>query len=211
MLATAFVAFANHVLDPAPWAREKLSAHAGKTALFDVFPARLAIAVAADGKVQPAPPEALPAVTIRLTHLTLLEVLAGGEEAWRKAEISGDTDFAAVISQVVSNLRWDVEEDLSRVVGDVERDQVAAGGQHLAELHEYRPECFQREAQTLSPRPLEAAPEQQPRSQQAQPAHPGMRKKKFVQPETQRDVHDLEQPQRVHDRDGVCAALPLSF
>ena len=97
MLAAAFVAFANHVLDPAPWAREKLSAHAGKTALFDVFPARLAIAVAADGRLQPAPPEALPAVTIRLTHLTLLEVLADGEEAWRKAEISGDTDFAAVI------------------------------------------------------------------------------------------------------------------
>jgi ubiquinone biosynthesis accessory factor UbiJ len=119
MLATAFVAFANHVLDPAPWAREKLSAHAGKTALFDVFPARFAIAVTADGKLQPAAPEAVPAVTIRLTHLTLLQVMAGGEEAWRKAEIS------AVISQVASNLRWDVEEDLSRLVGDIAAHRMA--------------------------------------------------------------------------------------
>ena len=132
MLATAFVAFANHVLDPAPWAREKLSAHAGKTALFDVFPARLAIAVAADGKLQPAPPETVPAVTIRFTHLTLLEVMAGGEEAWRKAEISGDTDFAAVISQVASNLRWDVEEDLSRVVGDIAAHRMAQAGRVAA-------------------------------------------------------------------------------
>jgi ubiquinone biosynthesis protein UbiJ len=100
--------------------------------LFDVFPARLAIAVTVDGKLRPAPPEALPAVTIRLTHLTVLQVMAGGEEAWRKAEISGDTDFAAVISQVASNLRWDVEEDLSRVVGDIAAHRMAQAGRTAA-------------------------------------------------------------------------------
>lgn len=132
MLAAAFVAFANHVLESAPWAREKLSAHAGKTALFDVFPARLAIGVTADGRLQPAPKEALPAVTVRLTHLTLLEIFANGEEAWRKAEIAGDTDFAAVISVVASNLRWDVEEDLSRVVGDIAAHRMAQAGRAAA-------------------------------------------------------------------------------
>lgn len=132
MLAAAFVAFANHVLEPAPWAREKLRAHAGKTALFDVFPARLAIAVTADGNLQPAPPEALPAVTIRLTHLTMLGIFADGEEAWRKAEIAGDTDFAAAISMVASNLRWDVEEDLSRVVGDIAAHRMAQAGRAAA-------------------------------------------------------------------------------
>lgn len=132
MLAAGFIAFANHVLEPAPWARAKLSAHAGKTALFDVFPARLAFAVAADGRLQPAPPEAAPAVTIRLTHLTLLAVLADGEEAWRKAEVTGDADFAAVISQVASNLRWDVEEDLSRVVGDIAAHRMARAGRAAA-------------------------------------------------------------------------------
>jgi len=132
MLAAGFIAFANHVLEPAPWARAKMSAHAGKTALIDVFPARLAFAVAADGRLQPAPPEAAPAVTIRLTHLTLLEVLGDGEEAWRKAEVTGDADFAAVISQVASNLRWDVEEDLSRVVGDIAAHRMARAGRAAA-------------------------------------------------------------------------------
>ncbi len=132
MIAAAFVAFANHVLESAPWAREKLSAHAGKTALFDVFPGRLAVAVAADGNLRPAAPEDAPAVTIRLTHLTLLEVLADGEEAWRKADIAGDTEFAAVISQVASNLRWDVEEDLSRVVGDIAAHRMAQAGRAAA-------------------------------------------------------------------------------
>lgn len=132
MLAAAFIAFANHLLESALWARDKLSAHAGKTALFDVYPARLAFAVAADGRLQPAPPDATPAVTIRLTHLTLLGVLADGEEAWRKAEVVGDTDFAAVISQVASNLQWDVEEDLSRVVGDIAAHRMAQAGRSAA-------------------------------------------------------------------------------
>jgi ubiquinone biosynthesis protein UbiJ len=132
MLDAAFIAFANHVLEPAQWARNKLSAHAGKTALFDVFPARLTLAVAADGRLQAAPPEAMPAVTIRLTQLTLIELLADGEEAWHKAEVVGDTDFAAVISQVASNLRWDVEEDLSRVVGDIAAHRMAQAGRSAA-------------------------------------------------------------------------------
>ena len=132
MLAAVFVTFANHLLEPAPWARDKLSVHAGKTALFDVFPARLAFAVAADGRLQPAPPEASPAVTIRLTHLTLLEVLADGEGAWRKADVAGDTDFAAAISQVASNLRWDLEEDLSRVIGDIAAHRMAQAGRAAA-------------------------------------------------------------------------------
>jgi len=132
MFASAFVAFANHVLESAPWARDKLTAHAGKTALFDVFPGRIAIEVAADGSLRPAPAEAAPAVTIRLTHLTLLEVLTDSETAWRKAEIAGDTDFAAVISQVAANVRWDVEEDLSRVVGDIAAHRLAQAGRAAA-------------------------------------------------------------------------------
>jgi ubiquinone biosynthesis protein UbiJ len=71
-------------------------------------------------------------VTIRLSHLTLIEVLVDGEEAWRKAEVVGDTDFAAVISQVASNLRWDVEEDLSRVIGDIAAHRVAQAGRAAA-------------------------------------------------------------------------------
>lgn len=132
MLASAFVAFANHVLESAPWASDKLTAHAGKTALFEVFPGRIAIEVAADGSLLPAPAEAAPAVTIRLTHLTLLEVLTDGEKAWRKADIAGDTDFAAVISQVAANVRWDVEEDLSKVVGDIAAHRMAQAGRAAA-------------------------------------------------------------------------------
>ena len=51
------------------------------------------------------------AVVIRITHAALLKVLAGEEDAWRKADVEGDTELAAVIARLAANLRWDIEED----------------------------------------------------------------------------------------------------
>jgi ubiquinone biosynthesis protein UbiJ len=132
VLAAAISRFANHVLAPAGWAREKLAAHAGKVAQFEVPPARFALLVGADGLVQPADAAAEPAVTIRFDRAALLETLADREQAWRKARVEGDTTFASAISQVAANLQWDVEEDLSRVFGDIAAHRMAQAGKAAA-------------------------------------------------------------------------------
>lgn len=128
MFAAPFSAFVNHLLVTAAWARESLAEHAGKVALFEVFPVRVAVAVDADGRLRAAPAGAAPAVTIRLKHASALQILAEGEKAWRKADIEGDTGFASAISKVAANLRWDVEEDLSRVFGDIAAHRMATAG-----------------------------------------------------------------------------------
>lgn len=132
MPARPFVAAVNHLLTGADWARRKLAPHAGKIAAFDVFPARFAVEVSAEGMLKAAGADAPAAVTIRLTHLNLPALLAGGESAWRSAEVEGDAEFAAAISQVAANLRWDAEEDLSRVVGDVAAHRLADAGRAWA-------------------------------------------------------------------------------
>ncbi len=132
MLAVPFSAFVNHVLAPAQWARDSLADHAGKIAVFDLFPLRVAVIVESDGTLRAAPEHATPAVTIRLNYATALQILAEGEEAWRKAAVEGDTEFAAAISRVAANLRWDVEEDLSRVFGDIVAHRMAATGRSAA-------------------------------------------------------------------------------
>jgi ubiquinone biosynthesis protein UbiJ len=132
MIAAAFSRFANHVLAPANWAREKLAVHAGKVALFEVLPVRFALLVGADGLVQPADAAATPAVTIRFERFALLQTLADREQAWRKAQVEGDTAFASVISQVAANLQWVVEEDLSRVFGDIAAYRMAQAGRAAA-------------------------------------------------------------------------------
>jgi ubiquinone biosynthesis protein UbiJ len=132
MLAAPFSVFVNHLLARAAWARDCLALHAGKTALFEVFPLRVAVAIDAGGTLRAAPPDAVPAVTVRLTHSALLQIMAHGEDAWRQANVEGDTEFAAAVARVAGHLRWDIEEDMSRVFGDIVAHRVAEAGRSAA-------------------------------------------------------------------------------
>ncbi len=115
----ALPAAINHLLVDEPWARAQLAAHVGKTLNVVLSPFTIRLAVAPDGSVVRAPAEAVADTTITLPPSTITRVLAGGAEAAsRDARISGDADFAQAVSMLVRNLRWDVEEDLSKVIGD---------------------------------------------------------------------------------------------
>lgn len=46
-------------------------------------------------------------------------------------KIEGDVQLAAELGWLADNLRWDVEEDLSRIVGDVPAHAIAGAGQRL--------------------------------------------------------------------------------
>jgi ubiquinone biosynthesis protein UbiJ len=132
MFAATASRIANHLLAPAEWAREKLAPHAGKAARFELPPGQVTLQVAAGGLVEPAPADAQPAVVVRFRAEAALRTLADREQAWRSANIEGDTAFAADISHVAANLGWDVEEDLSKVVGDIAAHRMAQAGRSAA-------------------------------------------------------------------------------
>lgn len=132
MFARACCQYANHLLEPAAWARESLAAHAGKVVAIEMFPVRLAVAVNATGLLQAAPPGANADARIRLTPATALQILAQGEAAWRQADVQGDTEFAATIARIAANLPWDFEEDLSGLFGDVAAHRLALAGRAAA-------------------------------------------------------------------------------
>ena len=119
MFDPAAIAFINHLLRGASWAREDLRRFAGRTARFEAAPFALSLTMLDSGEVVMAAADAAPDVTIKLTPGLMLRLAAREETAWREIEVSGDTDFAAVINHLARNLRWDVEEDLSRVFGDI--------------------------------------------------------------------------------------------
>lgn len=81
-----------------------------------------------NGEVVPAAADAVPAVTLKLTPGLMLRFAARDEAAWKEVEVAGDTDFAAAINHLARNLRWDVEEDLSRVFGDIAAHRMAETG-----------------------------------------------------------------------------------
>lgn len=125
MLAHVLSSSVNHLLHANSWARDKLAPFAGKTAQFDCPPLIIALTVQEGGEIVPAFDNATPDVTIIVTPGLMLRLLARDETAWTEAKISGDTEFAAAVNYLVRNLRWDAEEDLSRLVGDVAAHRMA--------------------------------------------------------------------------------------
>lgn len=128
MIEPAAAASINHLLRSAGWAREALLPHAGKAARFEVLPLILTLTVLASGEVAAAAPGVAPSVTLRFTPGLVLRLAAQDENAWREVEVVGDAEFAATINQLVRQLRWDIEEDLSRFFGDVAAHRMAATG-----------------------------------------------------------------------------------
>jgi ubiquinone biosynthesis protein UbiJ len=113
------VAFVNHLLESAPWARERLAPFAGRTSRVALAPLPdLRFVVLEDGRLATSEaPEAHLVVTLKPGALPLL---ARRDEALlREIEFTGDDELAATLQVLFRNLEWDVEEDLSRVLGDV--------------------------------------------------------------------------------------------
>jgi ubiquinone biosynthesis accessory factor UbiJ len=130
--ATAFesaaAGFINHLLRAASWARGELKTYTGRTLRIEVAPFAFSLTVLESGEIGPAAAGAIPAVTVKLTPGLMLRIAARDEKAWREMDITGDTDFASAIHHVARDLRWDVEDDLSRVFGDVVAHRMAVAG-----------------------------------------------------------------------------------
>jgi ubiquinone biosynthesis protein UbiJ len=130
--SSAALAF-NHLLEQQPRWRERLARHAGMS--FDIgappLPgARLEILesgqVAAGGAGTP------PGLTVRINPLALPLLLARSQEALKYVETTGDEALATTVRELLIELRWDFEEDLSRVVGDVAAHRAAQAGRDAA-------------------------------------------------------------------------------
>jgi ubiquinone biosynthesis protein UbiJ len=120
--------FVNHLLRGASWARDGLKPFAGRTVRIEALPFAFALTVVENGEIIAAASAAAPDVTLRVTPGLLLRLAARDENAWREIDIAGDADFASAIHHVARNLRWDIEEDLSRVFGDITAHRMAEAG-----------------------------------------------------------------------------------
>ena len=139
------VLLVNHVIAAEPAALERLRPHAARTMQIELtgWPALLPAVGPFAFRVSPAglvewlpeasslPPDLRVAVDIANPALALTRIVAGERPA---VTVSGDAAFASDIDWLIDNLRWDIEDDLGRIVGqrpahEVARlARVAAGG-----------------------------------------------------------------------------------
>lgn len=135
MLDEAFLAVANHLLRNAEWARARLGAHAGKRVCIRVSPLSFHFTIDTDGLLVPRAAEAPIDATLEVPASRVPAWLVQPDAATRAARVSGDADLAEAISFVAANLRWDFEEDLSRLVGDVAAHRI---GEAIRSLERWR-------------------------------------------------------------------------
>jgi len=103
-----------------PWARERLRAHAGKTARLVFGGTRIVLTVTPVGLVEAADPAVAPDVTLTVASDRLPELMSA-DPARRMAavRIEGDAALAQVVGDLARDLRWDVEDELAGLIGDI--------------------------------------------------------------------------------------------
>ena len=123
-LAQVGLSALNHVLRQQVWARDRLRAHAGRVVRMVVVSplGRLSAdsRITLDGILETTANEA-PSVTLVLTPSVnaVFDTLRGGPQALAgHLKVEGDAMVAAAVAEIAQHLRWEVEEDLSQVVGD---------------------------------------------------------------------------------------------
>lgn len=133
MISSTFTQFLNHLLAQESWARAVLQKHAGKLACIDLEVLQIRVRVAADGYVQSVSDmQVQEDVRLNMKLADLPLIAQDSTRAVSYVKIEGDADFAQAISQLSQDLRWEVEDDLSRVVGDIAARRVVSGGRQIA-------------------------------------------------------------------------------
>ena len=121
----------NRLLEREAWARARLAPFAGCTVelVSPPFPS-LRFTILPGGTVEAGGDEA--ALTVRLKPDALLNLARGPEYFVRSLDAAGDARLASEILALARHLRWDVEEDLSRLVGDVAAHRLAESARAFA-------------------------------------------------------------------------------
>lgn len=113
------VLFLNHVLMQESEAMERLVRQKGRIARVQWRAYSIALVITPAGLLNLAPEGAQPDLRLEVTETSPLSLaqtaLRGDKPAIR---IEGDVQLAAEINWLVDHVRWDVEEDLARVIGD---------------------------------------------------------------------------------------------
>lgn len=128
------VLFLNHVLMQEQEAMDRLVRQRGRVARVQWRIYSMALQVTPAGLFNLAPEGAAPDLQIEVTETSPFALaqaaLRGDKPAIR---IEGDVQLAAEINWLVDHVRWEVEEDLARVVGDAPAHAVAQVARRAAQ------------------------------------------------------------------------------
>ena len=149
MFPLAFTSFVNHLLRQQSWARERLAEHVGSHLCLRTWPLladmnfSITEACLIEANKDATPPDLL--VTLKPAAIPL--VLSRHPDAMKNLELVGNAGLASAVQDLFQRLEWDIEEDLSHMVGDIAAHRIARTGR---ELLAWQRDAFERTAQNLA-------------------------------------------------------------
>ncbi len=128
------VLFLNHVLMQEPQATERLARQRGRVAQVQWRAYSVALQITPAGLFDLTRADAQPDLRLEVTDtspLSLAQAALRGDQP--SIRLEGDVQLAAEINWLVDHVRWDVEEDLARVIGDAPAHAVGAVARKAAQ------------------------------------------------------------------------------
>ncbi|MDA8444686.1 hypothetical protein [Paracidovorax valerianellae] len=128
------VLFLNHVLMQEPEAMDRLVRQKGRVARVQWRVYSMALQITPAGLLDLAPETLVPDLRLEVTDtspLSLAQTALRGDKPGIRIE--GDVQLAAEINWLVDHVRWDVEEDLARVIGDAPAHAVGSVARRAAQ------------------------------------------------------------------------------
>jgi ubiquinone biosynthesis protein UbiJ len=112
---------------------ERLARHKGQTVLAQWREFKFGVTVTPAGLLDLAADVANPDLQLFITEVSpwaLAQTLLDGKKP--PVRVAGDVQLAAEINWLVDHVRWDIEEDLSRVLGDAPAHLVVDAARTIA-------------------------------------------------------------------------------
>jgi ubiquinone biosynthesis protein UbiJ len=122
----------QHLIAQNTWAAPLLQPFASQSVQLDFVLFKTSLVVLENGSLAIAGVTSIPDATITIPPGLLLRLMAKDEAAKLQIKVDGDTHLATALAKVLSQIRWDYEDDFSKLVGDIPASKIGEFARHTA-------------------------------------------------------------------------------
>ncbi len=107
----------NHLLSQNDWMQSKLIAHKNKTITISISNFEIHFEIKNNGQLKTIDKKKKVDCIIKLSINDFISQIINNNKG--KISIEGDLELAKEVSEILKQIEWDIEEDLSKYIGDI--------------------------------------------------------------------------------------------
>lgn len=128
------VLLANHVLQQEPQAQARLKTQQGKSVYISWRQFNAQVRITPAGLLDLDSAHSSSDLLLEVSEPSVSQLLKGAVNGTKPPiRIAGDVALAGELNWVIDNVRWDLEDDLARIIGDVPAHKLCQVGSKLAQ------------------------------------------------------------------------------